>query len=497
MAVGAALVPLSASAAPRYWDGNGNLAGAGATPSGTWGGASATSSWSTDSTGSSATVASYVSASDVYFSAGTDATGSYTITMGASANANSLNFEEGNIVEISGSNITLSGGSVVVADGVTARMSTNINSSSTGYNKTGGGTLELNASNSYAGTYNFNAGTIKLALGSVGGESGVIPNGSTVVVDGATFELNGRRESWATTGTFTLKSGSVINSDANNTTFDPAAGPQSYLSTGTYNLESGTLGTRIAGSGTLNKNTAGTVQMSGRASFTGTANLNGGRLEVTGYLPASIIHVNNTAVLAGAGSGLDNRNYTNTGVIGKTTVHSGGTIAPGTSDDTTGLLVIRADDTPGGFTLESGGTLEIDLGGNTAGTGYDRLIVQGGLTTATNPVSLAGNLSVDLINGFDPQGGDLFFILTQQLSTTGAGSVGAISGTFAGLANGQEFTVEGQTFKISYFGSATANTFTGGNDVVLQALPVPEPSSLMALSAVAMFLGARRRRRSN
>jgi autotransporter-associated beta strand protein len=256
------------------------------------------------------------------------------------------------------------------------------------------------------------------------------------------------------------------------------------------------MGTRLAGAGMVNKDTAGTVQFSGRASFTGTANLNAGRLELTGYLPAALTHVNSGATLAGAGAGVDNFNYTNTGVIGKVAVHSGGTIAPGTANDTTGLFVVRTQNTSGGFALESGGTLEIDLGGTAAGTGYDRLIVEGGESAAVNPVSLAGNLSVDLINSFDPAEGDLFFILTQALQTGGTGSVGPITGTFAGLTDGSEFLADGERFKISYFGSAATNSFTGGNDVVLQVVAIPEPGSAVVIGAAAMLFAARRRRRA-
>ena len=44
---------------------------------------------------------------------------------------------------------------------------------------------------------------------------------------------------------------------------------------------------------------------------------------LTGYLPAALTHVTTGATLAGAGAGVDNFNYTNTGVIGKVAVHSG------------------------------------------------------------------------------------------------------------------------------------------------------------------------------
>ncbi|GAB5518512.1 MAG: hypothetical protein RhofKO_07630 [Rhodothermales bacterium] len=58
-------------------------------------------------------------------------------------------------------------------------------------------------------------------------------------------------------------------------------------------------------------------------------------------------------------------------------------------------------------------TLEIELGGTTAGTDYDQLAVSGA-------VSLSGTLDVSLINGFTPNAGATFSIITG----------GSISGTF-------------------------------------------------------------------
>src|SRR5262245_25906114 len=89
----------SASAANKWWDINGATAGAGgATPAGTWD-TGATGNWTTDSTGSSA--ATTWSASDsAFFSAGTDASGSFTITIpNLTTNvATAVTVEEGTIL---------------------------------------------------------------------------------------------------------------------------------------------------------------------------------------------------------------------------------------------------------------------------------------------------------------------------------------------------------------------------------------------------------------
>ena len=82
--------------------------------------------------------------------------------------------------------------------------------------------------------------------------------------------------------------------------------------------------------------------------------------------------------------------------LGQTFVQSGGTLAPGSSTGTTTIL--------GGYTLGSSGTLAIELGGTTQGTGFDFVDVVGDL-------DLAGILDVSLIDGFDPIFGDRFDIL--------------------------------------------------------------------------------------
>jgi len=85
-----------------HWDIDGTTPGAGgATPSGTWDGS--TSNWSADPTGSSAT-STWGADNVAVFSAGTDATGSYTITVDGTQSARGLWLQDGNV--------TFSGGTI-------------------------------------------------------------------------------------------------------------------------------------------------------------------------------------------------------------------------------------------------------------------------------------------------------------------------------------------------------------------------------------------------
>jgi hypothetical protein len=58
----------------------------------------------------------------------------------------------------------------------------------------------------------------------------------------------------------------------------------------------------------------------------------------------------------------------------------------------------------GNFTQGAFGSLQIDLGGTGAGTGYGQL-------NLTRTASLGGNLTVNLVNDFVPSPGQMFQIL--------------------------------------------------------------------------------------
>ena len=68
-----------------YWDGNGATAGAGANPTGTWG---TSAFWTTSSLGTNPTTAYTTTTNDsLIFSAGSDTTGAYTVTLNGTQNS--------------------------------------------------------------------------------------------------------------------------------------------------------------------------------------------------------------------------------------------------------------------------------------------------------------------------------------------------------------------------------------------------------------------------
>lgn len=215
-----------------YWDRNGSTAGAGgASPSGTWvnNNGAPNRNWSTSSAGTVNT-ARWNDGSYAVFSAGTDATGSYTVTVSGTVSVDGITIEEGTP--------TFSGGTInfgdstpdfIVNTGSTAIVDSRITGSD-GLTKGGAGTLILNSTaNSWTGPLTINAGLVQLNT------SNVIPDASAVTIaSGATLRLNAGVSE--TIGVFS------------------GAGTFEKLGAGTFTLGSDSTfgGTFLLGGGTLN-----------------------------------------------------------------------------------------------------------------------------------------------------------------------------------------------------------------------------------------------------
>ncbi|QJW97713.1 beta strand repeat-containing protein [Frigoriglobus tundricola] len=236
----------------------------------------------------------------------------------------------------------------------------------------------------------------------------------TLVGNGGTFAVSN-------SGTFDNAAGGALTIQGS-VSFGAAffQGPGTVQNEGTLNL-SGT-GTTVTvnepftTNGTVNLggntlNTSGTYTQTG-----GTTNLQGGTLTAGGtgvilQAPASLI-----------GPGTVNGNVANSGLV-----DPGSAGAPG-------QLTIN-----GSYSQSGTGTLQIQLGGTTPGTGgYDQLVVNGA-------VALDGTLSVALVNGFVPQSGQQFSFLTDSSE----------SGTFA-----TDLFPVGVNFQVTY----------GPNGVTLTAI---------------------------
>ncbi|MDZ4130200.1 MAG: LEPR-XLL domain-containing protein, partial [Hydrogenophaga sp.] len=145
-----------------------------------------------------------------------------------------------------------------------------------------------------------------------------------------------------------------------------------------------------------------------------------GRYDVTD-LAQGMRSVDVSALLVQPGASLGGSGAMSAQVINQ------GTLAPGYSP---GVL-----DLTNGLVSGSDSVLQIELGGNTPGTGsgfHDQVIVSGG------GVSLDGQLQVSLWDGFVPQDGDVFTFLTFESITGGfRGASGLVD-----VGNGLYYTLE-------------------------------------------------------
>jgi hypothetical protein len=106
----------------------------------------------------------------------------------------------------------------------------------------------------------------------------------------------------------------------------------------------------------------------------------------------------------------------------------------------------------------------------------------------TGTVNLAANTPLTLSLGFDPADFVDRFVIVNNDGTEPITRTAVFTFNGQPLAEGAQFAVGAQPFRISYTGG------TDNNDVVLTAIPEPASMSVI-LSGAALLLGLRRIRR--
>src|SRR6185437_2555453 len=138
-----------------YWDINAD-AGAGGTgsanPNGVWDGA--TANWNLASDGTGSTQAWLGSGYKAVFSAGTDATGAYTVTVSGTQSAAAISFEDGT-PKLTGGTVNVSTGVISANSGVIATIQSTLSGNS-GLLKGGAGTVVLTGASNYTGNTTIN-----------------------------------------------------------------------------------------------------------------------------------------------------------------------------------------------------------------------------------------------------------------------------------------------------------------------------------------------------
>ncbi len=420
------------------------------------------------------------------------ATTGVNLTGGAIAGTGTLT---GSLNDTSATNSTFAG--VIAGNGNTVTVNngaTNLTLSGantyTGATTVTAGTLTLNGSTAAGSAVSVASGGTLAGTGTVNGNASVAGGtlnmtgghmGGTLGTTGATT-VNG---SETVTGLTTASSGTLTIGAAANLT---AAGGVnvtggSFAGTGTItgsvndtSAAASTYAGVIAGSGsafTLNNNAA-VVTFSGANTYTGATTITAGRLIVTGSTAAgSAVTVGTNGILAGSGT-----------VNGPLTVQASGAIAPGATAGTAGTLNVGNL----GFTINSGGVLDLDLNtATTVGGGVNDLIALGGGTltfggTTTININALGALATGsaytLINGatsisgFDPNN---FTItgLPSNLTAVFSDTASSLLITFTASANNFFFTGAQDTV----FSNAN-NYATTATGTVTPAGPIDNTSNL-------------------
>lgn len=154
-----------------------------------------------------------------------------------------------------------------------------------------------------------------------------------------------------------------------------------------------------------------------------------------------------TLILTGSIGGVSVRGILKgTGSATTITVMSLGTLAPGLSP---GCMQVE------NLNFNTGATYQVELAGTEACDEYDQMQVSSSVTLND------ATLDVSFLDNFVPSVGDEFVIILNEGSDP-------VDGTFDGLVEGAELTVNGVTFTITYEGG------DGDNDVVLTVTDVDE-----------------------
>jgi len=216
------------------------------------------------------------------------------------------------------------------------------------------------------------------------------PGGSFTILTNATIYSDGSATYFSNAGSLTQVAGAVGNSVIQAAFTETASG--------TTSLQGGTLSllSTAANSGTVTVSSGTTLSVGSYTQSAGTTVLNGGSIN-------------------GGPLSIDGGALSGTGTINASVI-SGGQVVPG-GTGAAGLLTIN-----GTYTQTATGSLNIELGGTSAGSQYDQLAVSG-------KASLGGTLSVATINNFQPVLGNAFQVLT---FASAAGNFGFYNGIVLG-----------------------------------------------------------------
>ena len=404
--------------------------------------------------------------------------------------------------------LTFGGTGNTLISGVIANNTGNVAGQNGSITKSGTGTLTLsNTASTYTGVTTINAGVMEVAVLANGGTASSIGQSTNAASNlvfaapTATLRYNGSSNATTNRG-FTLSSGvgggaTIESSGSGTLTIDNTValaygttGQTRLLTLGGTNTGANTFSKVIADNGagatSLTKAGAGQWVLGGTNTYTGATNANNGTLQLSG---SGAINTSSGITVAGgaklaqnssvalispltlSGAGLGSRAMlSGTGTINQalTLDNLGDTLSPGNSP---GLMPYAMTQSWASFSYDWETN---DFTGVTAGTHFDQIDITGGLTLSGGPGSYQLNLlSLTALNALGNVPNFSETSRTWDILTTSTGITGF---------NAANWTIDTAGFSSSPAAAGTWSLTTVGNNLVLNYVAVPEPSSL------AMFL---------
>jgi autotransporter-associated beta strand protein len=390
-----------------YWDSNDITAGAGATPTGTWG---TSTFWSASVTGEVVTTG-WTSGNVAVFSAGSDATTAYTVTLSGTQTIGGLTVEEGTPTISGGTALALNAASTPFNITGTANISSVISGTGFGIVKSGTGTLNLTGVNTFTGGVSVTDGVVNSTLSTTQNSLGA---GAVSISSGKTLQINNANVSGTTptigntfTGAGLLKLNFTANTTARNTTMNNVTGFAGAIQLS----NSGANGDKWNIGATLNAPNASVVVDAGSQLFIGASAVTAtfanttiqgtgntetrGAVRLIGTLAGNVILANSASIgteggtisggISSGAAGTQTITFGTTNSTGNATVSGvigGGTGTIALTKAAAGTLTLSNTNTYTGDTTISGGTL--NLTGRLGNGDYAGAIVMTGALTYAN-----------------------------------------------------------------------------------------------------------------
>jgi beta-glucanase (GH16 family) len=384
---------------------------------------------------------------------------------------------------------TINGGTLAVrsAGGTSGDLQLGVfNSASGTLNINGTGTVALlNNANivlgsqgtSGNGTVNQNSGNVDFYAdnGAVAGGTGAVILGHNNSTGVYTYNLNGgiletpQIESSSGTSKFNFNGG-TLKADESNAAFMQGLSNASIGTNGGTINPNGfniTIGQNISGTGSLTITGGGTLTLSGNNTYAGGTTIMGTTLLLANTSGSAVgtgsVNIGAGGTLGGAGA-----------ISGPVTTGSNSTLSPGAADPGGTLTVANT------LTIGDGTNLDYYFTAPSTSTKSDSLIKVSGTSGLNGNLTIGKDVIVSLQSGSRLSAG-----IYQLISYSG--QLDNLSNNFSGWTL-SGFDLPGMTYNFS-----TQNT-PNSLDLVVSAVPTPEPATLLLLSLGGMVLAMRRKR---